>query len=121
MMEELYEEITEIYDCITKNKVRIVIGDLNVKIRRETIYRPTVWLRRAHKQSNDNGKRVVVFATLRNMTISSTLIPHKNIHNSQTYMEITWRKHIETNLPRAYWQMIQIKYFVYEKLSRSGL
>ena len=51
--EGFYEEITEIYDRAPKNTVRIVIGDFNAKIVRETIYRPTIGLHSVHGQSND--------------------------------------------------------------------
>uniref|UniRef100_A0A2S2QMB7 Craniofacial development protein 2 n=1 Tax=Sipha flava TaxID=143950 RepID=A0A2S2QMB7_9HEMI len=83
--EEFYEEITEIYDRAPKNTVRILIGDFHAKIGRETIYRPTIGLHSAHEQSNDNGQRSIAFATSRNMTISSTFFPHKDIH------KYTWK------------------------------
>lgn len=60
--------------------MRIVIGDFNTKIRREPIYRPMIGLHSAHEQSNDNGQRIVAFATSVNITISSTHFPHKDIH-----------------------------------------
>lgn len=65
--------------------VRIVIGDFNVKIGRETSFRPTIDLHSAHEQSNNNGQRVVAFTTSRNMTISNTFFPHKDIH------KYTWK------------------------------
>ncbi|KAL4082886.1 hypothetical protein QTP88_029540 [Uroleucon formosanum] len=83
--EEFYEEITEIYDRAPKNTVRIVIGDFNAKIGREIIYRSTIGLHSAHEQSNDNVQRRIAFATSRNMTISSTFFPHKDIH------KYTWK------------------------------
>jgi hypothetical protein len=33
-----------------------------------------------HEISNDNGIRVVNFATLKNLTVKSTMFPHRNIH-----------------------------------------
>jgi hypothetical protein len=83
--DEFYEEITEIYDRAPKNMMRIVIGDFNAKIGRETIYKPAIGLYSIHEQSNDNGQRSKAFATSRNMTISSTIFPYKDIH------KYTWK------------------------------
>jgi hypothetical protein len=33
-----------------------------------------------HEISNDNGIRVVNFATSKNLTVKSTMFPHRNIH-----------------------------------------
>jgi hypothetical protein len=85
LKEEFYEEVTEVYDSAPRNTVRIIIGDFNAKIGRESLLRPTIGLHSAHEQSNDNGQRVVAFAASRNMTISSTFFPHKNIH------KYTWK------------------------------
>jgi hypothetical protein len=37
---------------------------------------------------NDNGVRVVNFATSKNLTVKSTMFPHCNIHIS--YLDIWW-------------------------------
>jgi hypothetical protein len=33
-----------------------------------------------HRISNDNGVRVMNFATLKNLIVKSTMFPHRNIH-----------------------------------------
>jgi hypothetical protein len=38
-----------------------------------------------HEISNDNGVRVVNFATSKNLTVKSKMFPHHNIH------KVTWR------------------------------
>ncbi|PNF31948.1 hypothetical protein B7P43_G07946, partial [Cryptotermes secundus] len=37
-----------------------------------------------HEINNDNGVRVVNFATSKNLTVKSTMFPHRNIH------KVTW-------------------------------
>lgn len=50
LKKEFYEKITEIYDNKPNNTVRIVTGNFNAKIRRETINRHTIELHSAHEQ-----------------------------------------------------------------------
>jgi len=33
-----------------------------------------------HQDSNDNGVRIVNFATSKNLVVKSTMFPHQNIH-----------------------------------------
>jgi len=47
---------------------------------REIIFKPTIGQESLHKDSNDNGVRLVNFATLKNLVVRSTMFPHRNIH-----------------------------------------
>jgi hypothetical protein len=64
--------------------MKILLGDLNAKVGREDIFEPTIGNGRLHEISNDNGVRVVNFATSKNLIVRSTMFPHRNIH------EYTW-------------------------------
>jgi len=75
-----YENLVNECDRIPTNKVKILLGDFNAKIGQEVEYRPTIGKESLHRTSNDNGTRLVNFATTRNMIISSTTFPHKDIH-----------------------------------------
>jgi len=44
----------------------------------EDIFKLTVWYESLHLPSNDNGVRIVNFATLENMVVKCTLFPHRN-------------------------------------------
>jgi hypothetical protein len=44
------------------------IGDISAKVGREYIFKPIIWNESLHKISNDNGVRVVNFATSKNLT-----------------------------------------------------
>jgi hypothetical protein len=43
--------------------MKILLGDFNAKVGREDIYKPTIGNESLHEISNDNGVRVVNFAT----------------------------------------------------------
>ena len=40
-----------------------LLGDFNAKVGRENVFKPTIGIERLHKDSNDNGVRIVNFAT----------------------------------------------------------
>jgi len=49
-------------------------------VEREIIFKPTIGLESLHQDSNDNGVRLVNFATSKNLVVKSTMFPHRNIH-----------------------------------------
>jgi hypothetical protein len=63
-----------IFDKFPKYNVKILLGG------REIVFEPTIGNESLHKISNDNGVRVVNFATSKNLIIKSTMFPHRNIH-----------------------------------------
>ena len=82
MKELFYDKLVEVYDGAPKRDIKIVLGDFNAKIGREVYYHPTIGKHSLHENSNDNGTRVIDFATSRNMIVSSTYFEHKNIHKA---------------------------------------
>jgi hypothetical protein len=50
------------------------------KVDREDLFTPTIWNESLHEMSNDNGVRVVNFATSKNLIVKSTMFPQRNIH-----------------------------------------
>ena len=53
--------------------MKIVLDDFNAKVGREDIFRPTIGKYNLHKESNDNGVRVISFATSKNVVVISTI------------------------------------------------
>jgi hypothetical protein len=70
--------------------MKILLGDFDAKVGREDIFQPTIGTESVHTESNDNGIRLVNFATSKNLT---TTFPHRNIHR------YTWTS--PDGLPRA--------------------
>ena len=47
---------------------------------RENIFKPIIGNESLHQYSNDNGVRIVKFATTKNLVVKSMMFPHRNIH-----------------------------------------
>ena len=80
-----YQKVEEIYDSCPSNHIKIVLGDWNAKAGREEIYQGVIGRHSMHLNSNTNGQRLADFAAAKNMVVSSTCSPHKEIHKQ------TWR------------------------------
>ncbi|RNL66056.1 hypothetical protein D7I40_24495, partial [Citrobacter sp. MH181794] len=83
--DQFYQTLERIYDALPNYDIKMVLGDLNAKVGRETIYKEIVGTHSLHETSNDNGKRFIEFATSKNALISSTSFPRKDIYKA------TWR------------------------------
>jgi hypothetical protein len=57
----------------------ILLGDFNAEVGREDIFKPTIGNESLYEISNDYGVRVATFATSKNLTVNSTMSPHRNI------------------------------------------
>jgi hypothetical protein len=60
--------------------MKILLGNFNAKVGREDIFKPPIGNESLHEISNDNGIRIVNFATSKNLRVKSMMFPHRNIH-----------------------------------------
>jgi len=60
--------------------MKMLLGEFNAKVGRENIFKPTIGQESLHQDSNDNGVRLVNFATSQNLVVKSKILPHRNIH-----------------------------------------
>ena len=49
--------------------MKMLLGDFNAKVGRENIFKPTIGQESLHQDSNDNGVRLVNFATSKNLVL----------------------------------------------------
>jgi len=49
------------------------------------IFKQTIGNESLHQDSNDNGVRIVNFATSKNLVVKSKMFPHRNIHKIHMY------------------------------------
>jgi hypothetical protein len=78
--DSFYEEFEQVFDHFPKYQTKILLGDFNAKLGREDNFKPTIGNESLHQDSNDNGVRVVNFATSNDLIVKSTMFPHRNIH-----------------------------------------
>jgi hypothetical protein len=78
--DSFHEEWERIFDKFTKYNMKILLGDVNAKVGRENIFKPTIGDENLCEISNDNRVRIVNFATSKNLIVKSTMFPHCNIH-----------------------------------------
>jgi hypothetical protein len=75
-----YEELEQVFDQFPRCYMKILLGGFNAKVGREDIFKPIISNESLHEASNDNGVRVVHFATSKNLIVKSTTFPHCDIH-----------------------------------------
>jgi len=81
-----------------------LLGDFNAKVERENIFKPTIGQESLHQDSNDNGVRLVNFATSKNLVVKSTIFPYRYIHKyTWTSSDGKIHNHIDKVLIRRRW------------------
>jgi exonuclease III len=75
----IYKELEQVFNHFPKYHMMILLGDINAKLGREDIFKPTIENESLHQDSNDNGVRIVNFATSKYLAIMITIFPHRNI------------------------------------------
>jgi hypothetical protein len=75
--------------------MKSMVGDFNVKVGRENIFKTATGNESIHEICNDNGARVVNFVASRNTIVNSTMFPHCNIH------KYTWTSPDDHLVPRS--------------------
>jgi hypothetical protein len=78
--DSFYEEVGCVFDQFPRYNMKMLLGDFNAKVGRENIFKMTIRNESLHEISNDNGVRVVNFATSKNLVFKSTMFPHRKIH-----------------------------------------
>jgi len=61
--DSFYEELEQVFDHFLKYHMKLLLGDFNAKVGRENIFKPTIQQESLRQDSNDNGVRLVNFAT----------------------------------------------------------
>jgi hypothetical protein len=80
MKRRSYEKLEHEFDKFPKYHMKILLEDLNAEVGRENILKQTIGKESLHQINNDNGVRIVNFATSKNRIVKRTLFPHRQIH-----------------------------------------
>ena len=78
--DSFYEELEQVFVHFPRYHMKNLLGDFNAKVGRENIFKPTIGNENLHQDSNDNGVRIVNFATSKNLVVKSTMFPHRKMH-----------------------------------------
>jgi exonuclease III len=78
--DSFHEELEKVFDQFPRYHMKILLGDVSTKVGREDIFKPIIGNESLLEASNDNGVRVVNFATSKNLIIKSKTFPHRDIH-----------------------------------------
>ena len=76
LKDSFYEELEQVFDHFPRYHMKILLGDFNAKVGGENIFKLTIGNESLHQDSNDNGVRIVNFATFKNLVVKSTMFPH---------------------------------------------
>jgi exonuclease III len=74
--DQFYEQLERAYEACPSHHVKLVMGDANAKVGRETVHQPTIGKHSLHESTNENGLRLVDFAAGGQMAIKSTYLLH---------------------------------------------
>jgi hypothetical protein len=64
----------------SKYRTKIPLGDFNTEVETENIFKLTIGYESLHYESNENGVRIINFATSNNPFLKSMMFLHRNIH-----------------------------------------
>jgi hypothetical protein len=78
--DSFHEELEQVFDQFPRYHMKILLVDFNANVGREDIFKPIIGNESLHEANNDDGVRVVNFATLKNLIFKSTTFPHHDIH-----------------------------------------
>lgn len=78
-----YEEVERIYDSLPRHCIKVIVGDFNAQVGKELMFRSTIRKENLLDTSNDNGNKLINFAISRELVISCTYFPRKNIHKHE--------------------------------------
>jgi len=75
-----YVELEQVSYNFSKYHMKILLGNFNAKVEGENIFKPAIGYDSLHQDNDDNGVRIVNFATSKNLAVTSTMLPHRNFH-----------------------------------------
>jgi len=72
--------------------MNIPVGKFNAEVGRENIFKPTIGNESLQQDSNDNGDRLVNFATTKHLVVKSMVFPHQDI-SKYMWTSPNWKNH----------------------------
>ena len=70
---------------IARLDIKIILGDFNAKVGKESIYKPAIGNESLHNEANNNIIKIIQFAISTGLNVRSTMCPHKDIYKETWY------------------------------------
>ena len=70
---------------IAGSDIKIILGNFNTKVGKESIYKPTIGNESLHNETNNNGRKIIQFGISKGLNVRSTTFHHKDIHKETWY------------------------------------
>jgi hypothetical protein len=78
--DRFYEELEQVFDHVPKYHMKILLGDFNAKVGRESISKPTIGNGSLHQDNNNNDIQTVNFTTPKNLVVQNMIFTHQNTY-----------------------------------------
>jgi len=70
---------------IAASDIKIILGDFNAKVGKESIYKPTIGNESLHNGTNNNRRKMIQFVISKFLNVRGTTFPQKDIHKATWY------------------------------------
>ena len=81
--DEFYHQLSGVFDKLPGHDVKLLLGDFNARIGRDnSTWSGVISKESSHDYSNENGKRLLEFCTMYQLTVGGTLFQHRDIHKA---------------------------------------
>ena len=84
--EKCYNLLRQNMNQFAGSDIKIILGDFNVKVGIENIYKPTIGSEGLHNETNNNERKSNQFAIPKCLNVRSKTFPHKDIHKETRYL-----------------------------------
>jgi hypothetical protein len=78
--DSFYEELGRVFDRFPMYDMKMILGDFNAIVDKEDIFKPSIGNEISQENNNNNGVRVVNFATSKKLVVKITMFPQRKIH-----------------------------------------
>jgi len=78
--DKFYNLLEQNINQIARSDIKIILGDFNAEVGKESIYKLAIGTESLHNETNNNGIKMIQFAISKGLNVRSTTFPHKDIH-----------------------------------------
>ena len=83
--EEFYSLLEQNINQIARSDIKIILGDFNAKVGKESIYKPTIGNESLHNETKNYLIKMIQFAIYNGLNVRSKTFPYKDIHKETWY------------------------------------